>query len=373
MRSWDTSSFTLSIYYCPKDTQMKNLQVVEAIVVNNQNIEFKSDGANVYTDSLTVARVFEKSHKNVLRAIDEEISQLKIEPSITSGFIAVTYSAKNLKQEKMYLLTRDQFTLLVMGFTGSKARAWKIEYISAFNKVVDKALNIGVSMHNKIAHSNEKHDFNFGGFSFKVNMVDGEPWFIASEVCSILGIKNARKSLQTIPVNERGGTTGYTLGGNQIVNTINEAGFYRLVFRSKKKEAETFKDWVCTSVLPSIRKTGSYSIDTDEAYRHLMADFRESTLNIRVPHIIERKSVYIMEDSNGYFKLGVSKNPDGRLEQLSCGNTEIKLIHQTALLDSAHKIETYVHNSLTNYCVQGEWFNCPLELIKTKLQEALAG
>ena len=365
----------LGIIFKKKGKKMKDLTVVDTIIVNNAEIQFKTDGEEIFTDSLTIAKVFGKRHDHVLRDIANEIVLPKKGEITTgnTGYAVSTYIDNKNREYPFYYLTRDQFTLLVMGFTGAKARAWKIEYISAFNKVVDKALNIGVSMHNKIVHSNENHDFNFGGFSFKVNMVDGEPWFIASEVCSILGIKNARKSLQTIPLNERGGTTGYTLGGNQIVNTINEAGFYRLVFRSKKKEAETFKDWVCTSVLPSIRKTGSYSIDTDEAYKHLMADFKESTLNIRVPHIIDHKSVYIMEDTNGYFKLGVSKNPDGRLKQLSCGNTDIKLIHQTALLESAHKIETYAHNSLTNYCVQGEWFNCPLELIKSKIQEALVG
>lgn len=96
---------------------MKNLQVVEAIVVNNQNIEFKSDGANVYTDSLTVAKVFNKRHDHVLRDIDKEISLPKFGDSHY-------YGLQGLKH-KMYLLTRDQFTLLVMGFTGSKARAWK--------------------------------------------------------------------------------------------------------------------------------------------------------------------------------------------------------------------------------------------------------
>ena len=136
MRSLDTSSFTPSIYYCPKDTQMKNLQVVEAIVVNNQNIEFKSDGANVYTDSLTIARVFGKQHGHVLRTIDKEIGESTLE-------LSHYYGLQGLKH-KMYLLTRDQFTLLVMGFTGSKARAWKIEYISAFNKVVDSHQKIAI-------------------------------------------------------------------------------------------------------------------------------------------------------------------------------------------------------------------------------------
>jgi len=104
---------------------MKNLQVVETIIVNNQSIEFKSDGVNVYTDSLTVAKVFNKRHDHVLRDIRVEIGELNIE-------VSHYYGLQGLKH-KLYYLTKEQFTLLVMGYTGAKAKAWKIEYISAFN------------------------------------------------------------------------------------------------------------------------------------------------------------------------------------------------------------------------------------------------
>jgi len=149
MRSLDTSSFTPLIYYRPKDTQMKNLQVVEAVVVNNQNIEFKSDGANVYTDSLTVAKVFNKRHDHVLRDIDNQIEALKSRSLILGnenldGYVKNTYIDNRGKTYRMYYLTRDQFTFLVMGFTGAKALAWKIEYISAFNKIVESHQKIAI-------------------------------------------------------------------------------------------------------------------------------------------------------------------------------------------------------------------------------------
>ena len=108
---------------------MKDLIVVDTIIVNNEPIEFKRSGNEIFTDSLTVARVFEKRHTHVLRTIETEISQPKI------GLSA--YIDGSGKRNKFYLLTRDQFTLLVMSFTGAKARTWKIEYISAFNKVVE--------------------------------------------------------------------------------------------------------------------------------------------------------------------------------------------------------------------------------------------
>jgi len=113
------------------------LVTVESVTVNSQVIEFKSNGDEIFTDSLTVARVFEKSHKNVLQSIAIEIAQLKNQQSEVSGFIQSSYTAKNLKRERFYFLSKDAFADLVMNFTGAKAKAWKREYRLAFNKVVE--------------------------------------------------------------------------------------------------------------------------------------------------------------------------------------------------------------------------------------------
>jgi len=114
---------------------MKKLQVVETIVINNQNIEFKSDGVNVYTDSLTVARVFNKRHDHVLKSIDNQIIALKSRSSILDdenldGYVKSTYIDGRGKTYRMYYLTKEQFTFLGMGYTGAKAKAWKREHVS---------------------------------------------------------------------------------------------------------------------------------------------------------------------------------------------------------------------------------------------------
>jgi anti-repressor protein len=93
---------------------------------------------------------------------------------------------------------------------------------------------------------------------------DGETWWVAKDVCDILGIENARDAIANFPENERStvaisdGTS--PLGGNPNVNIVNEQGLYRLVFKSRKPEAERFKTWVFTEVLPSIRKKGYYEL-----------------------------------------------------------------------------------------------------------------
>ncbi len=89
----------------------------------------KIKGKNVFANSLQIAEHFGKEHKNILRIIEalpnDDFNQLNFEPTY--------YIDQWNRRQPMYLITRDGFTILVMGFTGSKAYKWKIEYIKAFN------------------------------------------------------------------------------------------------------------------------------------------------------------------------------------------------------------------------------------------------
>lgn len=89
----------------------------------------------VVTDSRSVAEHFEKQHKDVLESIR---GILAAENSATRFFYETTYENRG-KQYPMYLMNRDGFSLLVMGFTGAKALEWKLKYINAFN-AMEKAL-----------------------------------------------------------------------------------------------------------------------------------------------------------------------------------------------------------------------------------------
>jgi prophage antirepressor-like protein len=103
--------------------------------------------------------------------------------------------------------------------------------------------------------------FKFEGEkSVRTVEIDGEPWFMAKDVCEILVIENARQAIQDFPKNEKGVSTIYTLRGKQEMNIINEPGVYRLIFQSRKPQAEAFKTWIFNVVLPAIRKTGAYAL-----------------------------------------------------------------------------------------------------------------
>jgi len=102
-------------------------------------------------------------------------------------------------------------------------------------------------------------EFKFNENQIRVIEKDGEPWFVARDVAEVLDIKNYRDTLTNYPEEEKGVATTDTLGGKQTVSIISEAGLYRMIFQSRKENAEKFKTWVFSEVLPQIRKTGSYS------------------------------------------------------------------------------------------------------------------
>lgn len=101
--------------------------------------------------------------------------------------------------------------------------------------------------------------FNFNNHVVRCEIVDGEPWFVANDVCEILEYSNPRKALAD-HCKQKGVTKRYTLtdGGKQLVTYINEGNLYRLITKSKMPEAEKFEEKVFEEILPAIRKTGSY-------------------------------------------------------------------------------------------------------------------
>lgn len=104
----------------------------------------------------------------------------------------------------------------------------------------------------------------------RVVMIDGEPWFVAADVCRILELGNSSQAVSRLDDDEKRKITEsrvvvdphFNIGSDsREINVVNEPGLYRLVFASRKKEAREFQRWVYHEVLPSIRKTGSYSVN----------------------------------------------------------------------------------------------------------------
>lgn len=109
---------------------------------------------------------------------------------------------------------------------------------------------------------------------------DNETYFIGKDVAKALGFANPRDAIATHVFDEdKGVDTIDTLGGKQSMTVINESGVYALIFGSRLESAKRFKHWVTSEVLPSIRKTGSYSkpLTTSEQIRLLAQGNTELT------------------------------------------------------------------------------------------------
>lgn len=126
--------------------------------------------------------------------------------------------------------------------------------------------------------------FNFGNHAVRVITRDGQPWFVANDVCQALGYSNTSKAIgdhldedermtitasdgqsfdsnQSLESTSKGVTNSDTLrnrGGARHLVIISESGLYALILRSRKPEARKFAKWVTSEVLPTIRKTGQY-------------------------------------------------------------------------------------------------------------------
>lgn len=103
--------------------------------------------------------------------------------------------------------------------------------------------------------------FNFDGSQVRTINKDGDPWFVAKDVCAVLAIANHNDATSRLG-NSMKSVVGVSdpHGRQQDTLVLNEAGVYKLAFRSNKPEAERFTDWLASEVLPAIRKTGAYSL-----------------------------------------------------------------------------------------------------------------
>ncbi len=92
--------------------------------------------------------------------------------------------------------------------------------------------------------------------------LDGNTWFVAADVCAVLGLNHVNKATQGLDGDERN-TVPYTdsSGRSQQMVIVSEPGLYTLLVRSRRPEAKPFRRWVTHEVLPALRRTGSYSVE----------------------------------------------------------------------------------------------------------------
>lgn len=103
--------------------------------------------------------------------------------------------------------------------------------------------------------------FEFQGRKVRTVIIDKTPYFVGKDVAEVLGYQNPSRDINRhVEKDDRQNYQNGSLGSNRGVTVINESGLYSLILGSKQPNAKEFKRWVTSDVLPTIRKTGQYSI-----------------------------------------------------------------------------------------------------------------
>lgn len=119
-------------------------------------------------------------------------------------------------------------------------------------------------------NENEVQVWNYEGAEVRTVQIDGEPWFVLADICRELELSTPARVAERLEKDEVSQThTIDRMGREQKTTIINESGLYTVILRSDKPQAKPFRKWVTSVVLPSIRKTGSYSVQQLNAFENL--------------------------------------------------------------------------------------------------------
>ena len=218
------------------------------------------------------------------------------------------------------------------------------------------------------------NDAEFGQFRWTI--IDGVIWFVAADMCRILGLQNPRDAVSNLDDDEKSsivlsknGVTN-TVGSNDPiadatcgwienrVNVVNEFGLYRLIMASRKPAAKKFQRKVYHEILPSIRKYGYYSVKGEEPAK--------KTLKPLVPVAV----VYAVLFANMLVKVGITSDFYRRLKELR------KETHQDIAefittpfltLDDARLLELTLKAKFFDRLVKGEFFNVDFDTVKAAI------
>ena len=193
---------------------------------------------------------------------------------------------------------------------------------------------------------------NYSDKKMRIITKHNNPWFAATDVCAILGLTNASKTIQTLDEDEKSTITiSYSGRKKTNISFISESGLYALIFKSRKSEAKLFRKWVTSEVLPSIRKTGQYKLETtfqqkinslqktvehitDEnhtlrlTYKHLEKLHDDIRMKRSYHKFKKGNCIYIVTDKwreKNYLKIGITDNINARLRTYRTSMPDCKI------------------------------------------------
>lgn len=206
----------------------------------------------VYEDTLyfrlkNVANILGLSNPRMsIDTTDERYVRLLTKSEVSNTYI------RNLANRGELFLTEDGLFRIIMNSRGRNITAFQ-------DWLRDKALP---SIKAQLSVNQNIMGFSKDEFGEIRTLVEGENiWFNLNDICRALDLRNPRKVMTDLPKDVTNSYTLLTNGGLQNMTFVNESGLYRTIFKSRKEKALEFQDWVCSEVIPSIRKHGAYITD----------------------------------------------------------------------------------------------------------------
>lgn len=165
--------------------------------------------------------------------------------------------------------------------------------------------------------------FDYNGQEVRTVEINGQPWFVAADVCRVLEISNPTVAMDRLDADEKAKLNLGLSGG--ATGCVTESGLYSLILGSRKPEAKQFKRWITHEVIPSIRKTGGYIAG-------------QETLS---PEELMAKALLVAKQTLA--------ERDARINELSCANSELTVQNQILLPRAQYFDELVDRNLLTNF------------------------
>ena len=200
-----------------------------------KELVFKGESNQVLTNSLLVADKFGKNHKHVLDAIRELISSAE-KSAVLKMFVPSTYIASNNKENPMFIMNRDGFTLLAMGFTGEKALQFKLEYINAFK---NGGFNVPKSFREALLLAAEQQEV----IENQQKQIEEKNAKIEADKPKVLFSEAVSASNKSILVRELAkliAQNGYQIGEKQLYERLRKAGYLCSSGESYNQPTQTY-------------------------------------------------------------------------------------------------------------------------------------
>lgn len=209
-----------------------------------KELVFKGESNQVLTNSLLVAEKFGKEHQHVLRDVRNLINGGVSKIGDTPAFAEATYiHPQNGQEYPMFIMNRDGFTLLAMGFTGEKALQFKLEYINAFNKMEEAIKNGGFNVHKSFrealllaAEQQEVIENQQKQIEEKNAKIEADkPKVLFSEAVSA-----SNKSILVRELAKLITQNGYQIWEKQLYERLRKAGYLCSVGESRNQPTQTY-------------------------------------------------------------------------------------------------------------------------------------